>query len=302
MRVCRRGAFVCNVAYKQLWRGGRISASFTAGGEAGGMPTVRAGAVDVFYEDTGSGPPVVWIPGTGLHGSTWHHQVAEFSARHRCVTLDLRGSGRTVGGSEPFTVADLADDVAGLLDALGTGPVHLVGLSLGSAVIQQIALRRPDLARSAVLVGTWSSTAREPHIRRHFESRLYALEHGPVDVFAQFAFWMSAPSVFDHEPDRQREVEQDLTAHTSTRLDGTAQHFRADLSHETRDQLSQVDCPTLVVHGAEDLITLPWYNETVASLIPGASLLSIPHGGHLVWLERHEEVTAAIGEFLQKQA
>lgn len=264
------------------------------------MPTAHIGDVEMYYEETGSGDPTVWIPGTGLAGSMWDtHQVAHFQDRYRCLTVDLRGSGRTVGGHLPPTVADLATDVIGLMDALDLPPAHVVGLSLGSAVAQEIALQRPDRARSAVLAATWSSTARERHMQRHFASRLHALENGPLDVYAQFAFWMSSPSVIDDEPDLQTAVEAELRRHMSTRLDGTAAHFRADLVHETLDRLARIACPTLVLYGEEDRITLPRYNERVAAAIPGATVARIPRAGHLVWLERPTELNRHIDEFLQ---
>jgi pimeloyl-ACP methyl ester carboxylesterase len=262
------------------------------------MPVAQCGDVAVHYEESGAGVPIVWVPGTGLLGTTWRQQTAHFESRHRCITLDLRGSGQTVGGGASFTVAEMAEDVAGLLDVLGISSAHLVGLSLGSAVVQELALHRSDLVRSATLVGTWSSSAREHHIRRHFESRLYALERGPLEVFAQFAFWMSAHSIVDEEPELQRAVEESLAQDTSRVLEGTAGHFRADLGHETRDRLGGIGCPTLVLHGEEDLITLPRYNRTVVASVPGAVLRSIPRAGHLVWLERPDEVNAVIEEFL----
>jgi pimeloyl-ACP methyl ester carboxylesterase len=266
------------------------------------MPTVRCGEVDVHYREAGSGEAIVWIPGTGLLAEMWDGQVAQFASTNRCVALDLRGSGRTEGGGAEFSVADLADDVAGLLDALGIASAHVVGLSLGSAVAQELALRRPDLVRSAVLVATWSSSSREHHIRRHFESRLYALENGPLDVFAQFAFWMSAPSVVDDEPELQLAVEEALAGQMSRRLDGTASHFRADIGHETSDRLAGIGCRTLVIHGDEDLITLPAYNQRVADLVPGAVLETIKGAGHLVWLERPRELSSSIGSFLSGEA
>lgn len=264
------------------------------------MPTAQTGDVEMHYEDTGSGDPIVWIPGTGLAGSMWDtHQVTHFQGRYRCLTVDLRGSGQTLGGTLPPTVADLATDIIGLMDALDLPPAHLVGLSLGSAIAQEIAILRPDRVRSAVLAATWSSTGREKHMRRHFESRLYALENGPLDVYAQFAFWMSSPSIIDDEPDLQANVEAELRRHMSTRLDGTAAHFRADLVHETADRLARIACPTLVVYGEEDRITLPRYNETVAAAIPDAAVARIPRAGHLVWLERPTEFNAHIEQLLQ---
>jgi pimeloyl-ACP methyl ester carboxylesterase len=273
------------------------------------MPDIRSGDLDVHYEEHGSGPPIVWIPGTGLRGSTWEPQVAYFRETHRCLTVDLRGSGGTrtaagapaaQGSDSQLTVATLASDTAAWLDAIGVSRAIVAGLSLGSAVAQELALSRPDLVSGLILLATWSSTKREHHIRRHFESRLYALEHGPLDVYAQFAFWMSAPSLYDHEPERQAEVERLLATHMSADPAGVAGHFLADLSHETRDRLPLVACPTLVVHGAEDLITLPWYNRTVAELIPGATYATVPGAGHLAWLERPGEVNDIIASFLTK--
>ncbi len=266
------------------------------------MPSLRCGDLDVYYEDRGKGPAIVWIPGTGLRGATWELQVQRFADRFRCLTVDLRGSGETGGSGSHFTVADLARDVATWLDHISVTSATVVGLSLGSAVAQELALARPDCVARLVLLATWSSSAREHHIRRHFESRLYALENGPIDVYSQFAFWMSSPSLYDHEPKRQAEVERLLRRHMSGTPAGTAGHFRADLGHETRDRLGQISCPTLIVHGDEDLITLPWYNRTVADLIPGATLATISKAGHLAWLERPDELSDLIERFLSQPA
>lgn len=265
------------------------------------MPITSCGAVRVHHTEAGTGPAIVWIPGTGLHGSSWSPQTHHFADRYRCLAVDLRGAG-SEGPLDGLTVADLAGDVVAWMDATGVGPAVVVGLSLGSAVAQELALARPDLVRGLGLVATWSSTAREHHIRRHFESRLYALEKGPLDVFAQFAFWMSAPSVVDHEPDLQRRVEGLLGEHTSRNPPGTAAHFRADLSHETRDRLGAISCPTLVVHGDQDLITLPWYNRAVADAIPGARLETVTDAGHLIWLERADRLNGLLDGFLAEVA
>ncbi|HEV7976036.1 alpha/beta fold hydrolase, partial [Amycolatopsis sp.] len=186
------------------------------------MPVISCGELDTYYEDHGSGPVIVWLPGTGLRGSTWELQVEHFRDRYRCLTVDLRGSGGTGGAGPEFTVRDLAADVAAWLDELGVTTATVIGLSLGSAVAQELALARPDLVERVVLLATWSSCAAEHHLRRHFESRLYALEHGPLDVYGQFGFWMSSPTLFDLEPDRQIEVERLLRRHMSANTEGTA--------------------------------------------------------------------------------
>src|SRR5690242_13268761 len=150
------------------------------------MPTIERDGASLYYEEHGSGPALLWIPGTGLRGITWEDQVERFQDAYRCITVDLRGSGASTGSDRDFSVQDLAADLAAVCDHLGVDRAVVIGLSLGSAVAQELALLRPNLVSGLVLLAAWSSTQREHHIRRHFESRLYALEHGPLDVYAQF--------------------------------------------------------------------------------------------------------------------
>jgi pimeloyl-ACP methyl ester carboxylesterase len=194
-----------------------------------------------------------------------------------------------------------ARDAGALADHLGIASAVWVGLSLGSAIIQELALTRPRLVRRAVLLSTWSSTRRQNHIRRWFEARLLALEKAPADVFQAFSFWMWAPSVIDCEPQLASEIERIFASNSAAQpLHAYAQHFRADLGHDTHDRLGDIGCPVLVVYGSEDLITLPWYNRSVADSIPGARCLEIEKAGHFLWLERPLEVNAAISAFLSE--
>jgi pimeloyl-ACP methyl ester carboxylesterase len=265
------------------------------------MPVAHVNNIDVAYEWEGAGEEtIVFVGGTGTGGAVWSkYQVPHFAPRYRCLTYDLRGTGASSAPVESYSVVGFAEDMAALLDELGVGDAHMVGLSLGSAIIQELALARPELVRSAVLLSTWSCTAREHHIRRWFEARLAAIESGPPEVFRAFSFWMWAPSVIDFEPDRTREIEQFFgTVTASQPTHAYANHFKADLGHDTVDRLGAISCPTLVLYGSEDLITLPWYNRTVAEHIPGAEIEEITGAGHLAWLERPEQVNAAIDRFL----
>ena len=193
----------------------------------------------------------------------------------------------------------MSRDVEGVVRALGLSGVAMVGFSLGSCIIQEIAIRSPELVGKAVLLSTWSSTPLEHHIRRHYEARLLALEKAPREVFGAFAFWMWAPSFVDDEPERMAELQDYFVGVSGSQPQHAyEQHFRADISHDALDRLPQIRCPTLVVHGAEDLITLPRYNRRVAEAIPGAQLREIDGGGHIAWGERPTEVNRVIREFL----
>ena len=265
------------------------------------MPLAFVNGVELHYRETGDGPPLVWVMGTGMNGDAWHrYQVPEFSSSYRCITFDLRGSGRSECPDGPYSAALLAEDLVGLLDHLGIDDAHFVGFSLGAATLQELALSHPQRTRSVVLMSTWSSTAREHHVRRHYESRIYALRHADMEVFKKFAFWMWAPSTLDERYEDLVELEAFLGTVSGARdVSGYIGHFAADLAHETLDRLPRIACPVLVVHGDEDLITRPAYNQRVAAAIPGARLVEVPRAGHLAYLEQPEAMNAAIRTFLQ---
>ncbi len=265
------------------------------------MPAATVnGGISLHYEEHGSGPPIVWIPGTGNSGRVWErYQLPAFTDSYRCITVDNRGSGQSDSPEEPYTVTVMARDIEDLVRQLELQGAHFVGFSLGSVIIQELAISAPELIGSAVLLSTWSSTRREDHIRRHYQARLLALEKAPRDVFAAFAFWMWAPSFVDDEPERMRELEDFFVSVSGSQPPHAYEnHFKADLSHDALDRLHEIRCPTLVVYGAEDLITLPRYNRRVADRIPGARVREIEAAGHIAWGERPEAVNSAIKDFL----
>lgn len=267
------------------------------------MPRIQVNGVGIHFDEVGEGDPIVWVAGTGISGGVWSMwQTPHFSQTHRCVMVDLRGTGASDSPESGYSIPNFAKDIEGVLEHLGIERAHFVGVSLGSAIIQHLALTRPDLVRSATLVSTWSSTRREHHIKRWFEARLLTLKAAaPIEVFRSFGFWMSSHTIIDQEPELQATVEAFFAQNSSAQPPHAyIGHFEADLEHDTMDRLGEITCPTLVVYGEEDLITLPRYNEAVADRIPGCVRHVIPRAGHFAWVERGEEMNAVIEGFLER--
>ncbi|MCU1619957.1 MAG: Pimeloyl-ACP methyl ester carboxylesterase [Modestobacter sp.] len=263
------------------------------------MPEVTINGHTTTWWETGSGEPLLFIMGTGMSGRAWAYEVEHFAATHRCITYDMRGVGTADCPDSEYTPALLAEDAVALLDAIGIDSAHVMGFSLGSCTAQEMVLNHPDRVRSAVLLSTWGRTADEHHVRRHYESRRYALQHATLDVFGRFAFWMWSPTLLEEEHERITALEGELRAWTGSKdVSGFIGHFSADLAHDTIDRLPTVDTPVLVVHGDEDRITLPRYNRRVAAAIPGAVYVEIPRAGHLAFLEQPAALNKAVGDFL----
>ncbi|HVQ51076.1 MAG TPA: alpha/beta fold hydrolase, partial [Mycobacterium sp.] len=111
--------------------------------------------MNLAYDDRGSGDPVLFIAGRGGAGRTWHlHQVPEFlRAGHRCITFDNRGIGATEN-ADGFTTDTMVADTAALIEKLNVAPVHIVAVSMGAFIAQELMVARPELVRSAVLMAT----------------------------------------------------------------------------------------------------------------------------------------------------
>lgn len=256
------------------------------------------------YWVSGEGEPLLWIMGTGMSGRAWHrYQVPHFEGSYSNITYDMRGVGGADCPDAPYTPRVLAEDAVALLDELSIDSAHMVGFSLGACTLQELMIGWPERVRSAVLLSTWGKTSDEHHVRRHYESRIYALEHASLEVFRRFAFWMWSPTLVDEEYERICELEEFLgTVSGSKEVSGFIGHFAADLTHDAVDRLGSTSSATLVLHGDEDLITLPRYNARVAAAVPGARREQVPRAGHLAYLEQPAAVNAAIERFLKAGA
>jgi len=264
------------------------------------MTDIVVNGVRTQYWIAGSGEPLLWVMGTGMSGRAWQReQVPAFEGDYQCITYDMRGVGSADCPDDPYTPHLLAQDVIALLDELGVDSAHMVGFSLGACTVQEVMLGWPERIRSAVLLSTWGETSVDHHVRRHYESRIYALQHASMDVFGRFAFWMWSPTLVDEEYERICELEEYLRSVSGSKdVSGFIGHFAADLAHDALGRLGAASCPTLVLHGDEDLITLPRYNAAVAAAVPGATLEQVNRAGHLAYLEQPGAVNAAIRRFV----
>jgi pimeloyl-ACP methyl ester carboxylesterase len=256
----------------------------------------------VSAEVTGSGEALVWIAGTGQPAAIWSRfQVPFFAGSHTNILIDLPGTGMSDPPGLPCTPASLASDVAHVVRDLGFDRATFVGLSLGSAVVQELALAEPALVAGAVLVSTWSCTKSERHLQYWFESRLRAHVAGDEGLFNSSSFWIWSQNLLEDEPERIAELARFVASVARPQPpESRVAHYDADLSHDTRDRLTGVSCPTIVICGADDFITLPRHNQTVSSLVPGAELHVIDGAGHMCLLERPDQVNALIDRFLSQ--
>ncbi|QES07274.1 alpha/beta hydrolase [Streptomyces venezuelae] len=261
------------------------------------MAIVTVGTARVRYdvEGSGSGPALLLVHGTGSGGAVvnWGQTVPRFTAGRTVVTLDLSGADRTVDDGGPLTVEALAAQVIAVIEDAGTGPVDLLGFSMGSPVSAAVAALRPDLVHRLVLVAGWAYTEGDEYLRNLFTlwQRL-----GDVDPagFGRIVTMTGFSRGFLNSIGREG-VEALVPNMPPT--PGTLRHVALDLSVDIRALLPRITAPTLVVGCAQDA-TVPVENSReLHAAIAGSSYAEID-AGHVVFFEKEDEFVGTVTGFL----
>ncbi|MYS81785.1 alpha/beta fold hydrolase [Embleya scabrispora] len=248
--------------------------------------TIRAGELEVGYIDGGSGVPLVLVHGGESDRTQFATLRAHLGGGIRAISYDQRDSGITVNPPVPFTLADLADDLVDLLDALGLQSAHLLGTSFGGAVAQHVSLRHPERVASLILVATTPS---------------FAMGGKSIDRLLNMSHEDRQNAVADYfvTPEGRPKL-QNRAARTLTVRDPEQSARRHDVArqHEVRDRLGEISAPTLIVHGTEDRLA-PWDGAVLmGQLIPNAELRSIEGGRHAIAMEFADTIAPWVREFL----
>ncbi len=238
-------------------------------------------AVALFHEESGS-------------GNMWDDLAAQLARTHRVVRPDLRGHGASPVPPRPYSLEGMAGDALALLDRLGIGKAHWVGLSMGAMVGMAFALEHPDRVGRLVLANTTSSYG--PEGRATWQARAQAVEQGGLAAINDLVMsrYFSADFRADHA---------DVVARTSERfLASPAQGYLgccdaiAELDYAA--DLARIRARALVIAGAADAGTPPAMSQAIAERIPGAQLAVIPGAAHLSAVEKPAEFAALVKGFL----
>jgi 3-oxoadipate enol-lactonase len=263
--------------------------------------TVQTNGQELYYELHGDGPPLVLVMGIGYDSSLWTlEQVPVLSAQFQVILVDNRDAGRSSKAHHPYKIADMADDLAGLLDALGIQRSHLLGLSMGGMIAQEFALRHGDRLDRLVLAGTGAAPARSAVDPIQIWSWVKANDPtGEVFGGQQFVSLFSTAFLRNHEAVHDTAA---LLASNPYPMSPEAYGRQADAyrQFDALDRLAAITAPTLVAVGEQDLLTPPWIAREVAEAIPGARFEIIRGDGssHIVPIERPDDFNRLVLDFL----
>lgn len=257
---------------------------------------VIANGIGQFYQRFGSGPPVILIHALGLDHRLWEPQISQLAAAHTVLVYDLRGHGDSDVPPGPYTLSDFAEDLVGLLDALGLEQVHLVGISLGGMIAQQLVLTGPERVRSLVLADTTSEYNQEG--RRQFTERARIAEERGLAPLIEPSIerWFTA-EFRQHHPNDVTRIHDILEQANAL---GYAASCRAIAQVDFTERLVSVGVPTLVLVGSEDRSTPPEMALKIHQYIPGSAYEVLTGAAHLTNVARPEDFSRAVLETVRR--
>ncbi len=268
------------------------------------MAFVRVDGIDLYYEEHGSGEPLLLIQGFGGNTVAWGPLVPALAARYRVIAFDNRDAGRSGQAAQPYTIADMADDAARLLDALSIPSAHVLGASMGGMIAQELALRWPQKVRSLILACTTCGGPRsagwdELCQRLDLVRELREMPAPDSELVQQQLSWMFSPEFLANPTPAFQEFILSTLQYPAP-LEGMKRQAEAIRRHDTYDLLQQIAAPTLVIAGEDDPLILAENSRILAERIPNAQLILYPRLRHGFNLEDPERVHADILSFLER--
>jgi len=243
----------------------------------------------------GDGQAVLLIMGLAYPAAMWFRQMPALTERYRVIRLDNRGAGHTgdVPGA-PYTVETMAADCLAVLDAAEVTTAHVVGISMGGLMAQEIALAEPERVRSLCLLATHPGIAHAV-----FNPEAMAMLGNRGELTAQQAAESSIP--FNYAPSTPRDrIEEDWAVRLP--LAATNKGYLAQLTGTSQwdgyDRLGRITTPTLVLHGELDALVPPANGRILAERIPGAELVTVPQANHLLGTDQPEQVSELLVSWL----
>jgi pimeloyl-ACP methyl ester carboxylesterase len=263
------------------------------------VPFASNGTVKIHWKSLGEGPAVLLVAGQGMTVDGWWATIPVLARSFRVIAFDNRDTGRSSRLPWPYSVAQMAHDAAAVLDAAGEQQAHVYGISLGSLVAQEVALRHPDRVQALVLGASSAGgfAAYKPAPTSFAQTFLVrAGTMGPEEVE-----WAAVPYTYADKTRRfhSERIAADIAHRLSSPPSPLSYLHQATAvaTHDAYERLNQIAAPTLVVHGEQDVFVPPANALVLAERIPGAQLRLWPDAGHMYIIDE-PQADREIAQFL----
>lgn len=262
------------------------------------MPIADANGQKLYYEIHGEGEPLLCVMGLGADSRAWVLQAPAFSQRHRTIIFDNRDVGQSSYVPEgSYEISDMAADALALADALDLESFHLLGVSMGGAISQEMALAAPERIKTLTLAVTWSSGGRYAEAKSQSWGR--DIQKLTFEEQIESMLLVLFSEAFFEQPERVEFVRNMLLSNPHPQEpEAFARQLDACGRHTTIDRLGSLSMPVHVIGAEHDLLVPVWKSKEIADAIPGAKLTIFDRAAHGVQFESAEELNTAVLGFV----
>jgi pimeloyl-ACP methyl ester carboxylesterase len=271
------------------------------------MPQAFINGVNICYNIDGSGEPLFLIQGLTGGRNDWFFQMRAFKKHYKVVTFDNRGAGSTDKRDESYDIRTMADDTIGLMDHLKVDRAHILGMSLGSLIAQEIAINYPDRIMKLILVAAivYGEGMREitEGMREALGLRENYSEEEARNVMNNIDFmeYFTKVTGLSFNKKLVRVMIIPLSKIHAKRIgrEGLMGQLHAASTCDTLDKIQTIKAPTLVLTGTEDKVVSPHSSEVIADRIPNAKLVTVEGGSHAFYFEKPRRFNREVLDFLR---
>jgi pimeloyl-ACP methyl ester carboxylesterase len=265
------------------------------------MSMAKSGDLNMEYYIDGSGPPLLLVMGLGGQASSWGEPLLEGLQRHfTTIHFSNRGTGATDKPSAGFTVRQMAEDAAGLMETIGLPQAHVFGISMGGMIAQELVLNHPEKVQGLVLGCTTCGPAHSVAVPAQTMAKFGQMMQLPIEERVQ-RFWEIAvtPEFMEEQAGFLAHI-MEIGMATPTPMETFGQQLGAIQAHDTYDRLPQIKSPTLILQGDRDILVPAENAEVLHERIPGSRVRIVQGTGHCFFWEEPEEVVQEVAGFLSK--
>ena len=265
------------------------------------MPKATINGINMYYEVHGKGVPLVMIQGFAGNHQAWFFQAPVFKKYYRVIIFDNRGIGKSDKSSEPYTIKTMAEDVIGLMDYLNIDKAHVLGLSLGGMVAQEIAISYPERVSKLVLGSTFAGgeiNDVHPEMVKAFAAPEGTANIDFRSIPIEKVMYKMTSLAFNRRLYRMILLPLSKRSIKSINPEGHFKQMAAVSDYTTLDRLHLIKAPTLVTTGTGDRIISPGASEVIASHIPNAKLVLVKGGSHAFFMEMRGRFNKEVLGFL----
>ena len=266
------------------------------------MPQASVDGLSINYDVQGDGDPLVLVPYLSADHASYAFQLPAYTEHFSCIAVDLPGTGESDKPAGPYSTESYADQVAGLLGAIGIESAHVAGMSLGAAVATHLAARHPDRVRSLSLHSPWHAGDRYFTTVVEQWRTMAPVMPTVADVVIEGIFpWCFTPEAYAERPEFIDGLVDFVRSRPAQPVDAFLAQTDAVLAHDASAALARIDAPTLLTFGARDLVCSTRFSEPFSSGIADSELVVFAHLSHAGMHEDPEAFNRASLDFLLRQ-